>query len=142
MIIKMEAAKNLVDASQIALKQSIQRAEAAEAAKSAVERELRRWRSESEQRQKATVAAVIQAVGCNGIEQKSHPVGNGEGPLYRRTFANPEAVAECQNAVPIRAPQPRESLAQVLQYSFPSDEKAKKNNISTKLGSYFTKKVK
>jgi len=44
--------------------------------------------------------------------------------------------------VPIRAPQPRESLAQVLQYSFPSDEKVKKNNISTKLGSYFTKKVK
>lgn len=140
MLGRMEAAKHLIDSSQVAMKQAIHRAEAAEAAKSAIEGELRRWRSESEQRRKAAVAAVVQVVGSNGGGAGVSVVSNGDGPLYRKEgFTNESNVASQRGP---RTPRPKESLAQVLQYNFPSDEKAKKNTFSTKLGSYFSKKVK
>ena len=139
---KMEAAKHLIDSSQAAMKQAIQIAEAAEAAKSAVEGELRKWRSENEQRRKAAVAAVFQAVGTNGLTQNGSPTSTNqkEGIMYRKGVSF-TMKSNRRSQSPSLSPSTPQSGDQVQQFNF-GDEKAKKNLFSTKLGSYFTKKVK
>ncbi len=137
MLGKMDAAKKLIESTQTAMRDAIQRAEAAESAKAAVEGELRRWRADGEQRRKACVEAPIQAVRSNGTVKGNLPNGS------RKTFESTksESYARSQNVNPVTL-KDRETLAQALQYKFPSEKVAKKSIFATKFGPYFSKKVK
>jgi hypothetical protein len=137
MLGKMDAAKKLIESTQTAMRDAIQRTDAAESAKAAVEGELRRWRANGEQRRKACVEAPIQAVHSNGTVKGSLPNGS------RKTFESTksESYARSQNVNPVTL-KDRETLAQALQYKFPSEKVAKKSIFATKFGPYFSKKVK
>jgi hypothetical protein len=128
---KMDAAKHLIDSSQAAMKQAIQIAE-----------ELRKWRSENEQRRKAAVAAVFQAVGTNGVTLNGSPTStNQKEGIMNRKGVSFTMKSNRRSQSPSLSPSTPQSGDQVQQFNF-GDEKAKKNLFSTKLGSYFTKKVK
>jgi len=137
MLGKMDAAKKLIESTQTAMRDAIQRAEAAESAKAAVEGELRRWRADGEQRRKACVEAPIQAVHSNGTVKGN--LRNGSRKTFESTKS--ESYARSQNVNPITL-KDRETLAQALQYKFPSEKVAKKSIFATKFGPYFSKKVK
>ncbi|KAG0619650.1 hypothetical protein M758_4G154600 [Ceratodon purpureus] len=137
---KLESIKNLLERSQIAMKQAVQVAEAAEAAKSAVEGELRKWRSENEQRRKAAVAAVM-AVGSTEDSKHDCSVVIGDNSFFKSGTIGNESTRGLSNGSP-NALQPKESLAQLLRYSFSKDEKIKKNLLSTKISAYFNKRIK
>ena len=122
------------------MKQAVQVAEAAEAAKSAVEGELRKWRSENEQRRKAAVAAVM-AVGSNEVAKNDCSIAIDDNSFHKKQTIMNETTRGSSKGSP-NALQPKESLAQLLRYSFPRDEKTKKPLFSTKISSYFGKKVK
>lgn len=124
----------------MAMKQAVQVAEAADAAKSAVEGELRKWRSENEQRRKAAIAAVM-AVGSNEGANNNCSNVIGENSFCQKSMAINESIRRASNGS-VNALQPRESLAQILRYNFLKDEKVKKILFSTKISSYFSKKVK
>jgi hypothetical protein len=137
MLGKMDAAKKLIESTQTAMRDAIQRAEAAESAKAAVEGELRRWRADGEQRRKACVEAPIQAVHSNGTVKGN--LRNGSRKTFESTKS--ESYERSQNVNPITL-KDRETLAQALQYKFPSEKVAKKSIFATKFGPYFSKKVK
>ena len=122
------------------MKQAVQVAEAAEAAKSAVEGELRKWRSENEQRRKAAVAAVM-AVGSTEDSKHDCSVVIGDNSFFKSGTIGNESTRGLSNGSP-NALQPKESLAQLLRYSFSKDEKIKKNLLSTKISAYFNKRIK
>lgn len=132
--------KNLLERTQVAMKQAVQVAEAAETAKSAVEGELRKWRSENEQRRKAAIAAVM-AVGSNEVAKNDRSIVIGDNSFYQKNPILKESNRGSSNGNPTVL-QPRESLAQLLRYSVFRDEKIRKNLFSTKISSYFSKKVK
>lgn len=125
----------------MAMKQAVQVAETAEAAKSAVEGELRKWRSENERRRNAAVAAVM-AVGNNNngsLVQLCSPLPNGNN-LYDKKMT-PAPYESNGNGSP-NTLKPKQTLAQVLRYNFSGDEKTKKKLFPYKISSYFIKKIK
>ncbi|CAK9189505.1 unnamed protein product [Sphagnum troendelagicum] len=137
---KMDAARKLIECSQTAMREAIERAEAAEAAKSAVEGELRRWRDDGEQRHKAAVEAVIQAVSRNGAVKSN--IANGSSKTLESTRSLSYAMSQNSNSTIIKDQEAPETLAQALQHKFPGENKAKKNIFVTKFGPYFYKKIK
>jgi hypothetical protein len=137
---KMDAARKLIECSQTAMREAIERAEAAEAAKSAVEGELRRWRDDGEQRRKAAVEAVIQAVSRNGAVKSN--LANGSSKTLESTRSLSYAMSQNSNSTIIKDQEAPETLALALQHKFPGENKAKKNIFVTKFGPYFYKKIK
>lgn len=146
---KLEIAKHDLEASRAELKEAIKKREDAEAAKFAVEGMLRNYRGE----RKTQVHS--------GIFNGGHPLGspiNGDRHGYIvsptqgnsqtsspshpsfsfATFASPSSHDKSHEKVLERSP--TESLAQALEKKMPSEEKHRRQRLSSKIGSYFIKK--
>jgi len=124
----------------MAMKQAIQIAETAEAAKSAVERELRKWRLENEQRRKAAVAAVM-AVGNNGVVENGSLLAIGNNSYDEQKTCVDESNGRSLYGSP-NTLKSKQCVAQVLRYNFFGNETTKTKKKSRKISSYFYKKVK
>jgi len=123
------------------MKQAVQVAETAEAAKSAIEGELRKWRSENEQRRKAAVAAVM-AVGNNGVVNNCGPLAFGNNSYDEKMISTEESNRRPLNGSS-NIVKPKQCLAQIMKYNnISKNEKNKTKLFSKKISSYFNKKTK
>ncbi|CAM6047324.1 unnamed protein product [Sphagnum compactum] len=142
---KLDGTQNEVELIRVALRQAIQKAENAESAKSAIEEMLQcgqgEWRTHAH------------PGGTNGGQMASplHVVGDGlvfvnsptpetlqkSNPLHPLSGGDGHHVA----SLPVPEGKPLESLGDILQSKTLSAEKAKKGRFSTKLGSYFNRRV-
>lgn len=126
----------------MAMKQVVQVAQNAEAAKFSLERELQRWRSENEQRRKAAIAAVMAVGNGNHCAVKScsplpidHTQYDENSILGNESYTKP--LTNSLNSI-----KPKQTLAQLLRYNLLGDEKTTKKLFTQKLSSYFNKRVK
>jgi hypothetical protein len=142
---KLDGTQNELELIQVALRQAIQKAENAESAKSAIEEMLQcgqgEWRTHAH------------PGGTNGGQMASplHVVGDGlvfvNSPtpetLQKSNPLHPLSGGDGHHAasLPIPEGKPLESLSDILQSKTLSEEKAKKRRFSTKLGSYFNRRV-
>ncbi|CAK9229558.1 unnamed protein product [Sphagnum troendelagicum] len=142
---KLNGTQNELELIQVALRQAIQKAENSDSAKSAIEEMLQcgqgEWRTRAH------------PGGTNGGQMASplHVVGDGlvfvNSPtpetLQKSNPLHPLSGGDGHHAasLPIPEGKPLESLSDILQSKTLSEEKAKKGRFSTKLGSYFNRRV-
>jgi hypothetical protein len=142
---KLDGTQNELELIQVALRQAIQKAENAESAKSPIEEMLQcgqgEWRTHAH------------PGGTNGGQMASplHVVGDGlvfvNSPmpetLQKSNPLHPLSGGDGHHAasLPIPEGKPLESLSDILRSKTLSEEKAKKGRFSTKLGSYFNRRV-
>ncbi|KAJ7536250.1 hypothetical protein O6H91_12G062300 [Diphasiastrum complanatum] len=126
LLIKLEAAKEEIEANKLAAKDALQRAEKAAAAKSAVENELRKRRVESEQRRRIAEAAAFQSSPLNGDLLTSTPEDK---------TVQVESLSQVQQ---VKTPHTDEKTIHMEGITLP--KKNRKPSISKRLGSYLSRR--